>query len=222
MKKFRKVLASAQEGLEKAISMKTTEGDVGEVLLITLKNLLKDLQPLIESCEKEPAWLTQRSKVIDYEVLVVVSQELAGMHEILDIEDSRALEQVCLEAAEIFTEHHSSDDPDYWGKRDFLDELLKYCHHIRKALEEEPTWINKEHNSMYGSETVGDLLKKHFERAFPMRILDPLQNNNRRILNIRVDDQTVILVNRETGCFHKVVNGVTEVGFATYENSTEV
>lgn len=217
MKGLETALEKAQKGLIKAKSMlegtpAQTSTEVEDSLTETLQTLSMDLRTMIEDCKKLPAWLFQRSRIIDYEVLVVVSQQLVYMFDVIKIEDIRSMEQVCLEAAEIFTEYHHSHDPDYWSSRDFFEETLRYCAEIKAALRARPDWINKNHRSMYGNDTLQDLLKKHLEKKYPRRILDPITGKEPPLILCKVMEGVEVRVDTERHTYKAAVHGTTHTG----------
>jgi hypothetical protein len=223
MTDMRAALIQARAGLEEAVQMETNPlgnnlRDVKVKLAGTLAQLLSDLEPLVEREVRKPAWLGYRDEVVDYEVLVLVSHELYDMFKEIQIEDSRSLQQVCIEAAAVFTEHHCSADEGYWDNRDFLEELETFCQHVRNALKAEPNWINKEHRGSFGKETVRDVLQRYIEQKYPMRLLDPIQGQKPPIMMIRINENLEVEVDLEEGKYKATFDqgaGSAE-GFVSY------
>jgi hypothetical protein len=122
------------------------------------------LEPVLEYFKERPAWMRD-NVIVDPEVLSVISSELFPMcynaKDKIEIEDSRSLTQVCIEAAEIFTEMHYSDAENYWADKDFLDDILRFTREVFEALCQRPDWINVDHTSIRHS---GDSLRQFLLR----------------------------------------------------------
>lgn len=181
----------AEKDLKEAIVANEDPGLLEKNLLKkicrTIDTLISDLAPLMEIEAKKPAWLTCPDRIIDYEVLTVISQELSGVGDKIQIEDSRSLEQLCMDAAELFTKHHFSEDEHYWSERIFLDEVMKLACDISKALAYRPSWINTDYRAMYGSDTLEDLLRSYYEVSFPLTALQTKEarDDKRRLVRMK-------------------------------------
>lgn len=189
MKKLVEALKTAEAGLREVVELdsapvKHPRGTVQGKLMKVLETLLHELQPMMELEASKPAWMTQTERIIDYEVLTVISHELSGVGDKIQIEDSRSLEQLCMDAAELFTKHHFSKDEQYWGERMFLDEVMKLAYDIVAALVWNPAWINTDYKAMHGSDTVEDLLRRYYEDKFPLTAMQTkeVQMDRRRLV----------------------------------------
>lgn len=139
---------------------------------------MKDLVTIGNDMEDKPAWLMRSEEVIDYEVLVVITGELTTRlrgetsEECIEIDDSRYIESLCMDAAQLFTQHHNSNDFEYWHRRPFLDEIFGFCDDVVNALSMDDGWINGHYRMAHGNQTLDQLLRKYYERKCPMLTLD--------------------------------------------------
>jgi len=108
-----------------------------------------------------PAWCNF-TRVPDPETLVVLHQELeaAGFYKLEPpIEDSRTGQKIIIEAALLFDEQHASDDPYYWGDKDFLEEVEIFAQKVMDALREAGAdFYNDSHHTMYGKAKLEEVM----------------------------------------------------------------
>jgi hypothetical protein len=111
-----------------------------------------------------PAWVRERG--LDAELVCILAGEIhSEIYKVVNVTDSRAVDAAILELAAVFQASHQESTPDGkycdYKESDFNCEVLDYAHRFLDALKQEPDWINTKHQSMYGDETVADLLARH-------------------------------------------------------------
>jgi hypothetical protein len=109
---------------------------------------------------KAPAWI---KRIGDLETIVEITTRLcfAYDHEGFMVEDSRSIIWVAEDIHDLFLRIHNSEDQGYWDDRCFLEHLDGLVGKFFECMKSEPTWITTDHHSMYGRQTVEDLLRRH-------------------------------------------------------------
>lgn len=111
-----------------------------------------------------PAWVRERG--LDAELVAVISGQFkSAMAELATIqpEDSRTEDALVLEMAEYFQAKHTRATPSgNWPEDvDFFIEVQTLVERVVEAMRKEVNWADIQHCSMYGDETVFDLLERH-------------------------------------------------------------
>lgn len=109
-----------------------------------------------------PAW-SKGQFGQDPETLCYISLEMGAWW--ADVDDfevaaGRSFQSLCHEMTVHFGMLHDPDDPSRWDKDDYVAALDAYIVRVQRKLIEYPNWINSDHCSAYGKETVIDLLAK--------------------------------------------------------------
>ncbi len=107
-----------------------------------------------------PAW---SKRIGDLETVFEIAARLAFAydHAEIKVEDSRSLIWVTEDLHDLFVSQHNPIDATYWEDFCFAECVDNLVGDFLACLTLEPDWINTKHHSMYGKETVEDLLKRH-------------------------------------------------------------